>query len=81
MVETAALRGLGDTAAIGVDGQRREDLDGLLGRGGRGLDVAGVVGRDAVEAVGVAGLAGERGRGVGRRDGRQQANGPPSVES
>ena len=57
--ETAVLRGLGETAAIERDGQRADDLDGLLGRGRRGLDVAGVVGRHAVEAVGVAGLAGE----------------------
>ena len=48
------FRGLGETAAIEVDRQRRDDLDGLLGGMRRRLDVARVVGRHAVEAVGVA---------------------------
>ena len=64
MDETGVLRGLGETAAIEVTLSGETDLHGLLGRGRGGLDVAGVVGRDAVEAVGVPGLAGERGRGL-----------------
>ena len=62
-LETAVFRGLGETDAMEVTDQRREDLHGLLGRGRSGLDVAGVVGRDAVEAVGMAGLAGEEADG------------------
>ena len=79
--ETAVFRGLGETGSTETTVIGREDLDGLLSRARRGLDVAGVVGRHAVEAVGMPGLGGElrlmEWRG---RDGRPEGvKAPPSV--
>ena len=79
--ETGVVARVGRDGGDRADGHRWQDLDGLLGRGRRRLDVAGVVGRDAVEAVGVAGLAGERRRGIGGRDGGEEVNAPPSVDT
>ena len=76
IAETVCVARVGRDGSDRADRHRCQDLDGLLGRGRRRLDVARGIGRDAVEAVAIAGLADKDGRGIGGRDRGELAEGP-----